>query len=336
MLIRPCRAEDLAGIEAVVSENRSQLSTLPRDRAKLQERIEHSMRSFAQEPEQNGRAFFLFVMQDSTSGEIVGTSGINMNNDKSRPFYSYRLDELIHSSPKLNVHSAVPVLYLTHELTGHTVLSSLSIKEPLRNSEYFSLLSRSRLMFIRQFKKLFSTQLAVEIQGVQDDNGQSPFWDSLGRHFFDMDFATADYYSGVKSRTFIAEMMPQHPIYVPLLTPEAQKALGQADARAAATCALLYREGFKSSKHFDIFDGGPTLLGERDELLTIRQTQQKQMRRSDINMGMRYMVANQSLAQFRCTLTQMTDGIGEVLRLNRAVADLLELDDGDDMTYVPL
>ncbi|MDX1453504.1 MAG: arginine N-succinyltransferase [Oleiphilaceae bacterium] len=336
MLVRPCRAEDLADIETVVNQNRSRISSLPHDRDKLSERIDHSIRSFEQDPEVAGQELFLLVLEDTDKGQVVGTAGINMNRDKRRPFYNYRLDELIHSSPKLGVHTAVPVLYLTHELTGNTALSSFSIKEEYRQSEYFDLLARSRLLFMRQFRDMFSEQVVVEIQGVHGENDASVFWDSLGRHFFDMDFATADYYSGVKSRTFIAEMMPQHPIYVPLLTQAAQDVLGEADPRTERTCKLLYKEGFKKSKYVDIFDGGPTLIADLERLQTVSQAQQKQVRCSDVHTGLRYLVANHSFDDFRCAIAQITDGIGDILRIDAAAADFLRLQDGDSMSYAPL
>lgn len=336
MLVRPCRAEDLAGIENVVHHNRSRVSSLPLNRDKLSERIDHSLRSFEQDTDTEHRELFLFVMEDTESGEIVGTAGINRNNDKRSPFYNYRLDELIHSSPKLGIHTAVPVMYLTHELTGTTVLSSFAIQDKYRDTEYFDLLARSRLVFMRQFREQFSDQLAVELQGVLNDNDESAFWDSLGRHFFDMDFATADYYSGIKSRTFIAEMMPQHPIYVPLLSEAAQEVLGEADPRTEHTSTLLFKEGFKKSKYVDIFDGGPTLLADLDRLRTVSQVQRKQIRCSEIHTGLKYLVANQSFDDFRCTLGQLTDGIGDILRIDAAVADVLRLSDGDSTSFAPL
>lgn len=39
------------------------------------------------------------------------------------------------------------------------------------------------------------------MRGFSDQNGHSPFWDSLGYLFFDMDFAAADYLSGVGQKS---------------------------------------------------------------------------------------------------------------------------------------
>jgi arginine N-succinyltransferase len=31
------------------------------------------------------------------------------------------------------------------------------------------------------------------MRGISDEQGHSPFWESLGRHFFKMEFSQADY-----------------------------------------------------------------------------------------------------------------------------------------------
>jgi len=47
---------------------------------------------------------------------------------------------------------------------------------------------------------------------VVDDRAFA-FVEALGRHFFDIDYPTADYLSMVNKR-FIADLMPKHPIYI--------------------------------------------------------------------------------------------------------------------------
>jgi len=336
MLIRPCRSSDLAGIEKVVNENQARISSIPRDREKLSERIDHAVRSFAQDPSITGSEFFLFVMENTDTNEVVGTSGISMNADISRPFYSYRIDELIHSSPKLSVQNLVQILHLTHELTGKAVLSSLSIKDDYRDTDHFELLSRSRLMFVQQFREWFSNELVVELQGVLSENDSSAFWDSLGRHFFNMDFATADHYFGIKSRTTIAEMMPPHPIYVQLLSDEAKEVIAEADPRAERNYRLLQEEGFEKSRYIDIFDGGPTLIGSIGNLRTVQNIKQKPLLRSDLDSGETYLVANTSFEGFRCVMAQTEDQPEGALRLNSPFVESLQLNEGDNATYVKL
>lgn len=335
-IVRPARHDDLAGIEKLATGHGARVSTLPQSRDKLSEKIDHSQRSLAGDPALADRERFLFVLEDTETGTIHGTAGIDARAGNGPPFYNYRRDELIHASHELDVSCNAAILYPTHELTGYTLLCSFSIDSALRGTPAFELLSRARFLFIARHRERFTDRLAVEIQGVQTEEGNAPFWDSLGRHFFHMDFATADYYSGVKSKTFIAELMPPNPIYVTLLTDEAQAALGQPHDAAEYTCQLLEREGFRVSKHVDIFDGGPVLEAPTDSLATITRRRTKTIRRGEGSRGVKYLVANGESEDFRCVLTNVSDGLGEVVRLNAEVADAVRVDDGDDLVLVTL
>lgn len=335
-IVRPCKANDFEGVEQLIHANFSRVSSLPREPQALAERIELSELSFTHDPAVQGREFFLFILENTETGEILGTSGINVNADKRHPFYSYRIGELIHSSPSLNTHATVPVLYLTHELTGKTVLSSFSIKTNYLDTHYFDLLSRSRLLFIASFPERFSDEIVVELQGLLSENDHSPFWDGLGKHFFNMDYATADYYTGIKSRTLLAEMMPAHPIYVSLLSDEARDAMGSVDHRAERNQTLLYHEGFKDSLYVDIFDGGLTLVGTKESLNSICHSRQKRVRAREVNAGPNYLVANTQDQNFCVTLAQLSDGAGDILGLDSSVTNELGLQKDEAIRYVAL
>ncbi|MGV8546764.1 arginine N-succinyltransferase, partial [Pseudomonas aeruginosa] len=58
------------------------------------------------------------------------------------------------------------------------------------------LLSRARFLFIAEFRHLFGDKLIAEMRGMSDEEGRSPFWESLGGHFFKMEFSQADYLTG--------------------------------------------------------------------------------------------------------------------------------------------
>lgn len=341
MIVRPVQHDDLTSLESLVNASDARLSTLPGQRDQLSARIALSEASFghfeanAQE-QAHHEQYFLFVLENTETGELVGSAAVEASAGRGEPFYNYRQDELIHASRQLNIHNRVPVLYMTHELTGKTLLCSFTLRKDYRATPYFKLLSRARLLFIAQFSSLFADQVVVEIQGVQDARGESPFWDSLGRHFFNMDFATADYYSAVKSRTFIAELMPSNPIYVPLLTNDAQAAINASHPATEESCQLFYREGMQISNYIDIFDGGPVLTGRKQELTTIKGAQSKEVLLSDSSMGPQYLISNGKFEDFRCLLGQFTDGLGSRIRLSEALLRHLGCEAGSHVMYAPL
>ena len=70
------------------------------------------------------------------------------------------------------------------------------------------------MLFIAEFPELFGNKIIAEMRGMSDDAGRSPFWESLGRHFFKMEFSQADYLTGVGNKAFIAELMPKFPVWL--------------------------------------------------------------------------------------------------------------------------
>ncbi|QCF26870.1 arginine N-succinyltransferase [Hydrocarboniclastica marina] len=335
-IVRPARLEDVPAIESLAEGQRARVSTLPRSADRLAEKVNLSMRSFNGTNAESEMARYLFVLEDISTSELLGTAGIDTCSGNGQPFYTYRRDELIHASHELAVTTRVEVLYLSHELTGQTLLCSFAIAEHLRQSPAFALLSRSRLLFIAQWAHLFTDKLIVELQGCQDDAGSSPFWDSLGRHFFDMEFATADTYSGILSKTFLAELMPSHPIYVTLLSDAARAALGRPHEAATRSAKLLEKEGFEWGRHLDIFDGGPTLEATAHDLEQPARYQYSASSKGSSAPSGQYLVANDSRDQFRCALTAATAADDESLELPAEAAAALAIKDGARLLVVDL
>jgi arginine N-succinyltransferase len=112
----------------------------------------------------------------------------------------------------------------------------------------------------------------AELRGRLDAEGRSPIWEGLGRHFFAMEYSTADYLTGIGQKSFIAELMPHHPVYVNLLPPAAREAIGSVHDDTRPARALLEHEGFRYAGYVDIFDAGPTLECFRDDILAVRQS----------------------------------------------------------------
>lgn len=126
-------------------------------------------------------------------------------------------------------------------------------------------------MFMAAFRDKFNDKVVAEMRGVIDEHGYSPFWQSLGKRFFSMDFSRADFLCGTGQKAFIAELMPKHPIYTHFLSQEAQDVIGQVHPQTAPARAVLEKEGFRYRNYIDIFDGGPTLECDIDRVRAIRK-----------------------------------------------------------------
>ena len=336
-LVRPAEDGDLKAILDLAGGVGPRLSsTLPRKDAELAKKIEKSTRSFAGQTGEEESPRFLFVLENTDTGKVHGVAGIDARAGQGQPFYNYRQDALMHASHELGVSRRVDVLYPSHALTDRTLLCAFTIDPELRGTEAFELLSRARLMFVAANRTLFTDQIVVEIQGVQEENGNVPFWDSLGRHFFNMDFETADQHSGALSKTFIAELMPPNPIYVTLLTPEAQAALGKPHEKTLPTFELLKREGFCAGSYLDIFDAGPVLEARTDNLKTVVAAQPRDLHGSHSEEGEQCLISGGELSRFRCTVSPLAETLTNDVKVPVKTWHVLGLTAGDQVRIAPL
>lgn len=271
LVVRAIREQDLDGLMALAMQVGGGMTTLKPDLKMLGNRIEVACASFAEKiaPPQRD---YLFVMEDTATARLVGVCAIKSAVGLDEPFYNYRIGTLVHSSNELKVFSRMETLYLSNDLTGSAELCSLFLHPDYRSGTNGKLLSKSRFLFIAQFPHLFSEKLIAEMRGFQRADGTSPFWDSLGRHFFKMDFNRADDLSSLGKKSFIAELMPRHPLYVDYLPPDAQEVIGLVHVDTAPARRLLEQEGLHYEGYVDIFDAGPVLQARVSELRALRES----------------------------------------------------------------
>jgi len=302
LLLRPVAAADLPALALIAAATEHGISSLPNDRAKLRTRIERSMASFASEDAASGEETYLFVLEDLSTGEVIGTSGIAASAGFHDRFYSYRNEFVVHASSALGVSQRMHTLHLCHDLTGYTLLTSFYIDPAYEDTLAPQLLSRARLLFIKQHAERFNDRIAAESPGLTDDAGQqSPFWDAVGRRFFDMDYPSAETVTGGRSKAYIADLMPHSPIYVPLLPEAAQWAIGQLHPVAELPFSILQDEGFDADTYIDIFDGGPTVEGSLQMLRSVRHAR---LMGADLDPGW-HIAINTRRDGFRAVLAEL-------------------------------
>ncbi|MBY4675380.1 arginine N-succinyltransferase [Marinobacterium arenosum] len=335
LLLRPLNFNDIQGLERLAVISGGSMTTLPANRDHLCELINSTQQSLGKEIERAGSESYHFVLEDTDSGEIVGVSGIDAAVGIDTPFYSYRLEEVVHASNELQIHNRIPALHLCQDYTGVSRLCTLFLDKAFRNSRNLHQLSRARMLFIAQHRERFAARLIAELQGIADEQNRSPFWECLGRHFFNMDFTKANYLTGINSKGFIADLMPHYPVYVPLLTPEAQAALGKPRPDMAEVMTLLEDEGFNYHGYVDIFDAGPTLEARIDSTRTVSQS-----RNVKIQVGepagdalQPVLVSNNGLRDYRCLATRLDP---QAPVLSAELADKLLVEDGSEVRLIVL
>ena len=279
----------------------------------------------------------MFVLEDSETGTVAGICAIEVAVGLNDPRYNYRVGTLVHASKELNVYNALPTLFLSNDHTGSSELCTLFLDPDWRKEGNGYLLSKSRFMFMAAFRDKFNDKVVAEMRGVIDEHGYSPFWQSLGKRFFSMDFSRADFLCGTGQKAFIAELMPKHPIYTHFLSREARDVIGQVHPQTAPARAVLEKEGFRYRNYIDIFDGGPTLECDIDRVRAIRKSRLVEVAEGQPAQGdfPACPVANENYHHFRVVLAR-TDPATERLILTAAQLDALKCHAGDRVRLVRL
>jgi arginine N-succinyltransferase len=335
LVMRPARASDLAEVQRLAADSPVGVTSLPDDAERLRDKIVASEASFAAEVSFNGEERYFFVLEDNESGQLQGCSAIVASAGYSEPFYSFRNETFVHNSRELKIHNKIHVLSLCHDLTGNSLLSSFYIAHSLAGTAWAELNSRGRLLFVAAHPQRFAEGMVVEIVGESDDYGESPFWDAVGRHFFAMPYAEAERLCGLRSRAYLAELMPHYPIYVPLLPDSAQEAMGLVHPRAQVSFDILTREGFETDHYIDIFDGGPTLHARTCGIRSIAQSRQASVTLGERSAGGRsYLVSNDRLQGFRAVVVELDWQPGQPLLLDPLAAEALAVVEGAQVRLV--
>lgn len=336
MIIRPIARGDLDRFIGLAKEAGVGMTSLPDDEHCLAERIERSVKSFAGELPQVEQGY-IFVLEDTLRSTIAGTCALEAAVGLKTPWYNYRIGTVVHASEELGVYKRHDALFLSNDHTGCSELCSLFMCPEYRANRNGSLLSKSRLLFMAQFPDLFSDVVVAELRGVSDAKGSSPFWEGLGRHFFSMDFSHADFLTGLGEKTFVAELMPKHPIYIEMLPEAAQAVIRQPHADTRPALEMLRAEGFRCESYVDIFDGGPTVQAYRREIRAVRDSQLRSVTLLDqaIEQGERLLVCNTGFAGFRAILVY-GDPAATSVSLSAAQYDALGLEEGGKVRCVSL
>lgn len=259
MIIRPIANRDLDTLFQIATESGPGFTSLMPDKDALVRKIAHSMASFERQVTSPGDEHYLFVLEDETTGDIMGTTGIEANAGHTRPLYHFRRNTVTHHSRDLGLRRSVETLTRCNHYTGFSEICSLYLRPEFRRANAGKLLSQVRFLFMALHPERFSAKVIAEMRGVSNAAGQSPLWDWLKAHFVDMEFGRATHLVGTGYTNFIEELMPSHPLYTCLMSPDARAVLSQVHSHTRPALRILETEGFQHKGFIDLLDGGPTV-----------------------------------------------------------------------------
>ncbi len=335
MIVRRVFEEDIDQLFALILKSEYGLTTLKVSKDELASRIESSIFAFSQKAARPAGQPYVFVMEDLSKGQVVGTCSIYSKVGGFQPMYSYEIKNSIHKSEELGVYKEIPVLHLRQEHDGPSEIGSLFLSPDYWGGGYGRLLSMSRFLFIAEFPKRFEGEVIAEMRGIVDSDGVSPMWSAIGSHFFQIDFPKAETLSS-KSKKFIGDLMPKHSIYIPLLPEDAQQVIGKVHRFTRPALALLEKEGFTFRQMVDIFDGGPTLHCATNEIRAVKESRHGIVTsvQSQIPNGSEQLISNARI-DFRACLGQIA-WEGDEVTIDEITSLRLNLKVGDELRSVDL
>ncbi|WP_214509007.1 arginine N-succinyltransferase [Pseudomonas brassicacearum] len=334
MIVRPVAITDLPALLDLARCAGPGFTSLPANEERLAHRIRWAQRTFAGHVER-ADADYLFVLEDDDR-QVVGISALTGAVGLREPWYNYRVGLTVSSAPELGIQRQIPTLFLNNEMSGQSEICSLFLHPEQRRGHNGRLLSLSRLLFVAEFSQLFGEKLIAELRGHADERGCSPFWDSLGRHFFKKDFSYADQLSGMGNKSFIAELMPRQPLYTCLLTEQAQAVIGKAHPNTEPAMKILSAEGFSHKGYIDIFDGGPVIEAPVSKIRTVRDSQMLTLViGTPDEQAPVWLIHNRRLENCRVTSARAHQH-GHKLLVDRLTAKRLQVQPGDTVRAVAL
>ncbi len=198
-------------------------------------------------------------------------------------------------------------------------------------------MSKSRFLLVANYPERFAKKLMAEIRGWVDEGNHSPFWDAIGRKFFQMELVAADRINSFGNYRFIEELMPEHPIYIELLPKAARKVVGVTHEESTGARRILESEGLKFRGKVDVFDGGPCLDADQGQVRAIKNSKTaKVVYASAGTCKGRYLISNPALAHFRAISGPAATAKKGEIGLTKDQARALGVKKGGKVRYVEL
>ena len=333
-VVRPVASCDLDQLYHLATKVSPGMTTFPPNKEILESKITASIQAFSG----NGDNY-LMVLEERVSGRILGTAGVYANIGLQTPFYSFAMLTRTQQCYDLTMRVASRTLHLENAYAGETEVGTLILDPATRGKGLGKLASKSRYLLMAQFRQRFGNKVMAELRGWSDEQAVSPFWEHVGKYFFKgLTYEQADLLSATTNNQFIADLMPTHPIYVELLPESAKAVIGKPHDLGQSALTMLLKEGFRYENIVDIFDAGPTVHANIEDIHTVRASENNSIGAigEPIAHAKRCLVCNDSLANFRVAEILVGLDTNEEIVISRHDADALHVEPGSSLRIFPL
>jgi arginine N-succinyltransferase len=252
--VQPKDLKDLYQLSTIMT-----FINLPADSDLIREKIESSMKSFKNPNKDLSKNYYIFVLENFNTGEILGVSMIHaQHGTENEPHFYLTVGQEAKFSQTINTGFVHGTLKLGLDSNGPTEIGGLILNPDYRGNKdkLGKQLSFVRFLFMANNSDRFKPMVHSELLPPFDRQGNSPLWEAVGRRFLNMNYVEADLLSR-SNKEFILSLFPSENIYQTLLPMEARESIGKVGKETEPVRRMLESIGFKYTYEVDPFDGGP-------------------------------------------------------------------------------
>lgn len=256
-ILRSVRTEDLKDLYKL--SKMMVFINLPADEDIIGSKIKSSMKSFHNPSPELFKNYYIFVLEDKSTNEILGVSMIHaQHGTEDEPHFYLSVGQESKFSNTINTGFVHGTLKLGLDYNGPTEIGGLILNPDFRGhkEKLGKQLSFVRFLYMAKNVERFKPMVHSELMPPFDKNGNSPLWEAIGRKFLNMNYVEADILSR-SNKEFILSLFPSENIYQTLLPMDAREAIGKVGKETEPVKRMLESIGFKYTFEVDPFDGGP-------------------------------------------------------------------------------
>ncbi|HXH32048.1 MAG TPA: arginine N-succinyltransferase [Bacteriovoracaceae bacterium] len=266
--VQPKDLKDLFKLSGILT-----FINLPPDEDIIRSKINSSMKSFHNPSKDLSQNYYIFVLEDLSSGLILGVSMIHaQHGTENEPHFYLSVGQESKFSQTINTGFVHGTLKLGLDSNGPTEIGGLILDPKSRGhkEKLGKQLSFVRFLYMTINPDRFKPMVHSELMPPLDKNNNSPLWEAIGRKFLNMNYHEADILSR-SNKEFILSLFPSENIYQTLLPMEARESIGKVGKDTEPVKKMLEGIGFKYTFEVDPFDGGPHFRCPLKEIKPIKE-----------------------------------------------------------------
>ncbi|MFA6915290.1 MAG: arginine N-succinyltransferase [Parachlamydiales bacterium] len=334
-VVRPIVAEDIEAIHHFAIAASLGIANLPAHMPRLKKMIDDGVNSFNKKITVPGSEIYPFILENTETGEKVGTCSLLASAGERTPFCTFYLENIPEGELEPLEGCNHTLLYPKHYSKGASELIALYLAPAFRKGGLGKLLSFSRFFFIAANRERFNDSLFADMRGYSTADNQCPFWDAIGGKIWKWSYKEV-LKKLDEEEVNVCNLVTRYPIHWCLLTPEAQRCAGKIHPNTQAAYYMLNHQGLCFQREVSILDGGPIIMSQMDAIKCITHSKIATVSKilGTLETHSEVLLCNENPFRVCHTTIQIEDsGNGDLIHVDAPTAKALKLDVGTQVRY---